>query len=273
MIVRLTGGLGNQIFQYAFGKALAKRTGYGVRFDSFSYLRDKKRKYELDAFCISEIRKIHNLEMLFYNSLYYLKYRELPFFCGEHQNFSFKDFSNCNRNEYYFGDWQNTLYFEDVVDELKRELLLKNVPNDISMLCQQIKDDPSAVMLHARRGDYLNNSRYVVQTIEYYEKAMSFFEQKLENVKFYVFSDDYDWCRGNLDSKRHAIIYIGKEHSAVEDFHLMRKFKNFIISNSTFSWWPAYLSGGLCVAPEKWYSDSGVNERVHQALLANFICL
>ena len=130
-------------------------------------------------------------------------------------------------------------------------------------------------MLHVRRGDYLEISDYVVQDKEYYERAMRFCEERIPSAKFFVFSDDLEWCKDYLNTETHCIEFLSEGYSAVEDFHLMKGFRHYIISNSTFGWWPAYLSikPGIRISPARWFQDIDINNRVQGALLKGFTCI
>ena len=273
MIVRYMGGLGNQLFQYAFGIACEKQYGVKVEFDKFSYTRDKKRKYELEQFQISNKSMVKGVKSWYYNVLFYFNSKAKDLFVFEKKTFDYQKYDIAEQHKYYIGHWQNVKYFDMVRQELKKEFNLISVPSQISHLYKIINENRHSIAVHVRRGDYLSIHEYVVQTMEYYEAAMHMVRKKITNPVFYVFSDDIDWCKHNFDISQNDIFFIDG-NSTVEDFILMRACHGFIISNSTYSWWPAYLSESkVIVAPEKWYIDENENDEVKNALLKSFIII
>lgn len=273
MIVRYMGGLGNQLFQYAFGKACEKEYGIKVKYDTFSYVRDKKRVYELGAFNISLNSKLNVIYQLFVNILFYLKVNAAKIFVYEKKEFGYLKPQVNDYAKYFVGHWQSTKYFESVKQELSEEFVLKNVPPNINDLYKSIVENKQSVAVHVRRGDYVGLQGYVLQSMDYYTEAMNLVKQKIQNPVFYCFSDDIEWCKANFDNVSNNIHFI-EENSTAEDFMLMRACHGFVISNSTYSWWPAYLSDStIKIAPFKWFVDEQTNQDVNMALLIGFTCL
>ena len=135
--------------------------------------------------------------------------------------------------------------------------------------------------VHVRHGDYLspqNRNTYVCLPFNYYQKAISYLEEKIENLTIYVFSDDINWCKQQFQFTKN-VVFIDESisNSAQVDFELMRNCKHFVIANSTFSWWPAWLAANhdkIVIAPKTWFYDERDNQAVRQGLLnKTWVCL
>lgn len=270
MIVRLMGGLGNQMFQYAMGKMLEVQKGETFYVDTFSFYRDKKRKYELNCFRIKE-KKAPLFYLLYYNIFFYFgsekkKSQEIYY---ESEIFQYQDICNAPQ-KYFVGSWQHEAYFENIKSELQEDFIFRNrFSSDVEKMEQMILERES-VLVHVRRGDYLDCDDYEIVGEEYYKKAMQYIEERTMDTKFFVFSDDIEWCRKYFKKKKNIIFVTG--NTGKEDFYLMCKCKHFIIANSTFSWWAAWLSdkNGIKVAPARWFKDEKINKKVADALLKKF---
>lgn len=267
MIVRLMGGLGNQMFQYAMGKCMAEKRKEVLFLDSFSYFRDRKRVCEIDSFQI-KAKKPNFIYVMYYNFLYYFKLTRNKKICREKEDFKYQELNRVTA-QYFIGSWQHEGYLRGIKDELRKEFVFKeNLEKEMQRKGEYISGE--AVAVHIRRGDYLQCAEYAVQDMRYYTAAMDYICQKLRNPKFYVFSDDISWCEEQFDKKENVIFVSG--NTGKEDFFMMRKCKHFIISNSTYSWWAAWLAddGAIKVAPAKWFQDEDVNHKVLSALLTDF---
>lgn len=260
--VLLCGGLGNQLFQYAFGRALALRTGVPLALDAGSlFLRDflYQRQYQLEAFRLSQdvqvILKPH---------------------CGHRIRRSLAEWSNRGRKlqnktflkeetPYRFQDewmqwkpskpltvlgyWQSERYFLDVRGQLLEELTYQP---DLSASARKwktrIQHTQNSVAVHARRVQY-----GAKLPDGYQEHAINEMRNVLPGVSFFLFSDDPVWA-GDL-AKQHTDVehVLLDEENALEDFELMRACNHFIIANSSFSWWAAWLGEGedsVVIVPE-----------------------
>lgn len=131
-----------------------------------------------------------------------------------------------------------------------------------------------SVALHVRRGDYISDELkgyYFQVDMDYYEKAMNYMSNKIENPVFYIFSDDIPYCKQAF-ANYNNVVYIDSQNSAslYEDFEIMRNCKNFIIPNSTFSWWAAYLSDvsneKIVITSKNWYYDKELNKTCIEAM-------
>lgn len=272
IITRLYGGLGNQMFQYAIGKSLSIKNNIPLGLD-IHYLLDRTprknftfRDFDLDLFNIqAEILPKSKIPLRFRyirKGLFFFllnKIREkLPHAKGvEKQNFVFdKEVYEHRGSIYLRGYWQNPNYFQDIRNILVKDFSLKNpLPAHIQSLKEEIKSRVS-LCVHVRRGDYVGNKVHDILPSDYYEKAMERFRNR-EIDHIYVFSDDIGWCRENM-SFNLPTTFVGEEFAgegATGHFELMRACKYFIIPNSTFSWWAAYLADNndkMVVMPDNW---------------------
>ncbi|MCQ2520968.1 MAG: alpha-1,2-fucosyltransferase [Lachnospiraceae bacterium] len=282
MIIRLSGGLGNQMFQYAMGRAVSEAKGEKLYIDTYGFKRDPQREYALGNYPIkAEILK--GIKNLWYIILFYGN-RKLHFakpgkkkagIYIENGFFQYEELVN-NKARFYEGCWQNIRYFERIKCDLAEELDGgKQLGESCRSLHQRILETTS-VAVHVRRGDYLtynNQTIYAMPSQDYYRKAMAYIRTNTKNPVFYFFSDDMEWCKKEFALEDSCVISSDLEKSSQEDLYLMQSCKHHIIANSSFSWWAAYLGKkeeSIQIAPEKWYVEEKVNEMVKEAILNGF---
>lgn len=267
--MKITGGLGNQLFQYALGRAISLRLGCELVLDTSFYPKQALRRYELDKFNIkarlattTELRKAgagshfiaRIVRKLGLTSVLYANYiKELE---------SIKYVSKideCTAGCYLDGYWQNPKYFEAYKKEICEDFIpVEAISNTAKKWLDKVKATES-VSLHVRRGDYVQNAHtnsvHGTCSIEYYRNAIAHIQQQVNSPIFYIFSDDIQWCKDNLDFINN-VNFVDDTCSAIDDLVLMQNCKANIIANSTFSWWGAWLnlSQGLQVAPVNWFS-------------------
>lgn len=276
--IRLMGGLGNQLFQYAFGKQISKKYSMELVLDTSSYLRKGSRPYNLESYAIND-RVLSHCEALYYNSCYYADLKlgvSSRHIIHEKETFQYEDVS-VGSNNYYVGFWQNEKYFENIRKDLLHALIWKgNCDDKAKQLLEEIKCNDS-VAVHIRRGDYLLKGYadiYVAQDILYYERARAYLNSNKNDLKFYIFSDDIEWCKQNFMWDNCYFVDDSITADSVTQFEIMRSCKHFIIANSTYSWWAAWLAenkDAIRVAPRRWYVDEKVNENCKRALLNSFM--
>jgi len=253
IIIEGTGGLGNQLFQYAFGKTLAIKHNTVLKFNIKNFVNE-------DTVTNTLYLKHFNIDLNTTMSTEGLKIVNEP-----HFHFS-QELMDTQDNSYVTGYFQSEKYFESIKDTLKKEFVLRP-PFNSAYEADDIYYNNS-VGIHVRRGDYIK-SRHVSSThgnccpMEYYTTAMEIMKSKLSNPTFFIFSDDIPWCKENI--KGEGIRYI-TGNKCWEDLYLMTLCRNFIIANSTFSWWGSYLSNHLdkiIISPNKWFNnDLNVNDLI-----------
>lgn len=276
ILTRLMGGLGNQMFQYAFGRYLAIKNNTPQKLD-LTLLEDNrgngiKRDYALNIFNINasfatptEIKNFNGvpngtfIERALYKTRRVLGTHNL---IVQNGNAFQAKFLSIKPNTCVVGRWQSYKYFEEVEDVINQDFKFKNtLPGDLESIVRAIKSTES-VSVHIRRTDYISNALYS-QTIgalplEYYIEAVNIISSKTENPSFYIFSDDVEWCKLNLQFIPEPITYVDTSkfaNSTELDLHLMSLCKHHVISNSTFAWWGAWLNKtnrGVVIAPAKW---------------------
>lgn len=272
IIVRINGGLGNQLFQYAAACSLASKNNDILKIDVLGYQpsRNQKQIYrnlDITDFSISaaiatseEVNKIKNRWGFLSKVLRLFRQKILKLYYVDWH----PEILDQAGNIYLDGYFQSEKYFLGRVDQILGEFTLKpDLCNEIEPIVQLIQSKPISVSLHIRRGDYVENPKtmqyHLVCDIEYYERAIAYMQQKYSNLHLFIFSDDPDWVKKNL-SVTHATFISsdkGAENSLKpsQELVLMSKCDHHILSNSSFSWWGAYLNQSTCktvLVPDIW---------------------
>lgn len=269
IVVRLQGGLGNQMFQYAFGRALSMRSGMELYLDPSPLNPKKNRGYQLDAFILSakvaDSRKIQYLitpHFIIRKKLW--KALKIPFkYADTHileKNFPYdKNIASRKTSAYFDGYWQTEKYFGDCKDTIRQDFSFRNEEALRRHVQYEEVLNSNSVSIHIRRGDYVKNPKYrkrlYVCKLEYYKNAMKYLSERFENLTFYIASDDHEWVKNNFEISKHIKLIESK--NALEDLYIMSKCKHNIISNSSFSWWAAWLNSNenkRVLAPDIWFN-------------------
>lgn len=281
IVVKLIGGLGNQLFQYAAGTALANYHKTELFLD-LSYLNADtkgaytKRKFELDKFNIhakiADERILKNFNFNENKTSVKLK-KLLPGLFGkmifnEHQFNFHSNFLKFPANTYLNGYWQSERYFNSFRGKLLDEITLNNPLTKGAVAIDQKIQSTTSVSLHVRRGDFVSlksaNHFHGHLELEYYKLAVEKINLKIKNATFFIFSDDMDWCRANFDfiASKEFIDGEGNNITTHEELILMSHCKHNIIANSSFSWWGAWLNQNadkIVIAPQNWFADKKIN--------------
>ncbi len=252
IVAEMGAGLGNQINIYAAAKKLSIRKRVPLYLDVSWFNTWPKymvpRSFGLDKFNISA--KIAS-EKQISKYLYKTRFRYLNTLFNKFRLFEkkvykeFEDFSNPEEffalpNDAYVRGYYNKSYYDDIRERLIDEFKLKDKYRDkIKELLLEVSNCES-VSIHVRRGDLLKIKGVYILPIEYYKKATDLIFKKLMNPKFYIFSDDIDWCKKNFDWIKDKSFVRG--NIVEQDFELMKNCKHNILANSSLSWWVAYLN-------------------------------
>jgi len=280
IFIRLEGGLGNQMFQFAFGLALSRANNSKLYIDksSFEYKISKvtPRSYQLDAFKIDEFISFSDCIALRTNTIRLVKrfpiLGEIFKLKIELGDFDVSALKKGLEYKYFSGYWQSSLYFSDYADEVF-EFFANHKPFGASAgeLLSIINSKPNSVMMHFRRGDYVSNPLASVNhgsiSLNYYSEAIQIIKKRIDNPFLFIFSDDCDWVEKNFDHGGLDVLYVRNDGARRdwEDLVLMSYCKNQIIANSSFSWWSAWLSDKrfkdidrYVVAPLNWFKSKPI---------------
>jgi len=283
LICAIFGGLGNQVLQYFFAKSLAKKlncklildTSWGeLKFPYSKYLKKNANKFVLDNFTIKSVKLEKNIFKLNYKYISYLRFfhKKIIIFLCKYlftypiKNFFYENtfdeidkeinFKNFYINSYYFGYWQKILTNNNFHKSLKKEFFLIKRQKVIKI---KKKLNSRTIALHIRGGDYLlkKNNHHNVINFKYFFKSIKFYKKKLRNPIFHVFTDDIVYASKILNKIKISFkkVFIYKFGlSDLEEFELLRNYSAYIISNSSFSLIPCFLShkSKTILAPKFW---------------------
>lgn len=259
IVVQLLGGLGNQMFQYACGRALALRTGKKLYLDLRHYAVDSQRFYELDKLNIQATGIIRSMDEMQQIGLS-LGIERLSIWKERHFNFDPAVIALHDNVILAEGYWQSEKYFQDFSENICDELSpsLEQLSSESLRMGIRMRKYP-AVAVHVRRGDYIQKSTsHGILSMDYYRRAISYIGQRVADARFYIFSDDADWCKQQFATLPNSQVVdhtCGK--GSQEDLWLMSQCNHNIIANSTYSWWGAWLNTNpnkIVVTPERWFA-------------------
>ncbi len=296
VITQLSGGLGNQMFQYALGRHLAIKNNSELKLDLSSFASDPLREYSLNVFNTIQMpaakEEINRLKFGFQNPFLLfianninrvtrrLSRRSLiksSTLCEE-TVFSFMNHALNTKGDIYLqGYWQSEKYFLAIRAVLADEFSILTKPNSANADFLKEMQCCESVSIHVRRGDYLSNPKtnsiHQCCSVNYYTEAVSLIKSRIKSPRFFVFSDDPDWAEANLTFGNIRVIRGNEGAKSVEDLRLMSNCRHNIIANSSFSWWAAWLNQNpdkIIISPRKWFKvkqfDS--NDRVPESWIA-----
>ena len=285
IIVKLMGGLGNQMFQYAAGRRLAHRHNTQLKLD-LSFLESggvtTRRVYELDHLNISagiatalEVAEYTGTGTNFLQSLLAAVRRSIGLATAEPHRYVERHFQfdpallDAPDNSYLAGYWQSEKYFADIGDILRHEFAVRAEPDDWNRrMAEEIKATES-FSIHVRRGDYVSDKTtgdyHGICSLRYYQAAVDMVVSQVRSPHFFVFSDDPAWVKENL-TVHYPMTYMdhngpGRGH---EDLRLMSLCRHHIIANSSFSWWGAWLCRNpdkIVIAPDTWFNKGEIDTK------------
>jgi hypothetical protein len=274
--VVVSGGIGNQLFQFGFGLLLSDLHFCQVYFDCASFNKNLihegflLEKFIDNARCSGFSVDIKNINLI-------------DRFCsrlgGSNKSFIL-NMLGCSiideivpyryelqgvvvgKRNIFRGSWQSEKYFGHVsikVKDIIRHTLLDVSPTFVFSVLEDLQSQGS-VALHIRRGDYAQNAAlletYGLMTERYYCNAIERICETVKNPKFFVFSDDPSWVRANMQFPVDICFVSDGSMSSLQELSLMSRCNHFVTANSSFSWWAAYLGhqeGKIVITPEKWF--------------------
>jgi hypothetical protein len=255
--IKIQGGLGNQLFQYAVARSISIRNKTECYIDNISFKWSETRKFKLDEFDLKLIKKrveqnifIENDPSKYDNTIFNLKD---PYLVGYFQN------------EKYFKDYEHIIR-----NDLSMDMLFQLNSSKLKLLDKISTTD--SIAIYFRRGDYVTKYKDIYHECDqfYYKKSMNYFGLRYNNPTFFVFSDDIQWVKDNIKFIN-KVYYVSSPGQYIEeektinnnstdliDFYLATKCKHHIIANSTYAWWAAWLSSDnnkIVIAPNNWFKD------------------
>ncbi|MDX9988227.1 alpha-1,2-fucosyltransferase [Thiothrix unzii] len=260
LISRIKGGLGNQLYCYAAAKRLALKNNAELVIDNVSgFLRDKEyqRQYSLDAFDIkdryaSAWERLEPFERI-RRGVWKIKERKNPFELRSYIEQEINDFDhrllNIKLNHsvtYIDGLWQSQAYFADIEDVLRKELVIKSPIDEKNLSISNLLKQQKTVAIHVRWFQQQSHSTTANVSQCYYKKAIAETEERLDKPFYAVFSDRMDYTKKTIEFPLDRTIFIDhnqNKQGELADFWLMTQCHHFIIANSTFSWWAAWIGG------------------------------
>lgn len=281
VIIKLKGGLGNQMFQFAFGRKLALLNNTSLLLDTLNgYKNDRyRRNFKLDVFNIKAdyISRKYAHKLRFYNYIFRainkvnlnFKFRDLEIIKEVKDTFDPNVLKPLNNNIYCDGYWQTEKYFKDIKEIIISDFTLKHINNKIKPLLEEI-ENCNSVSIHIRDYKSLPNGKldkaasikYADISSKYYNSAIEYIKDKNNKIKLFVFTDNICLSKNILNLDYHTVFVSGNKD--YEDLFLMSKCNNNIIANSSFSWWAAWLNKNrnkVVIAPSKWYDKANIETR------------
>lgn len=269
IVTRIFGGLGNQMFQYAFGLYLSNRSRTELVLDCSALAVDPLRDYMLDRWTIDARLASEDQRQLFPRryggwGLKNLWWARMPLRRVRERPFGFREkYLACGNNVYLDGYWQSEQFFPNLRERLQTLFQPSRPINEESTAIARQMEKVSAASLHVRRGDFVQ-SKVIFEThgtcpLGYYQTCVADLLERNQKLQIFIFSDDHEWCRQNLHFACPTIHVDhngdGKMH---EDLWLMTQCRHHILANSSFSWWGAWLradESGTVYAPERWFRN------------------
>lgn len=272
VIVKLKGGMGNQMFQYAFGRALevsAKNAGKPITllFDTTAYTnplkKDTRRPYMLADL---------NTHAAIASDTIALKARNPYGIISKIIRRVMQELHTGNTvafdptlftppyKKYYEGYWQSEKYFVAMAEQMRQEFTLKNSLGTVATAAyERIATDPNAVSIFYRRTDYVGHKTFDIGEQDYQRRAIACMRELVPDLRLYVMSDDITWVEKNADLPKGSVFVSSKDIPPHEEMRLASACKHNIIPNSTFAWWGAWLNQNaekIVIAPKNWMRDA-----------------
>lgn len=277
IIVKLIGGLGNQMFQYALGRHLSQKNNTKLKMDITGFESYKLHKYSLDTFNIkknvatkSEIGRFKKSKpksgrkWFLYNKLFA---DSSKYFQEKGFNFDL-DVMKLGSDVYLDGYWQSEKYFKEIESAIRADFSFILPQGEKDKKVSELINKCASISIHIRRADYATdantNKTHGTCPINYYDKAIKVVAEKVNNPHFFVFSDDHEWVKQNMKID-YPTVHIDHNNTDTnyQDLRLMASCEHNIIANSTFSWWGAWLNKNpnkIVVAPKKWFANTNKND-------------
>lgn len=272
--VKLMGGLGNQMFQYALGRSLAieHRTKLLLDISHFQNQPEGEtpREYELDCFKLKAKLTPEPVPTEEQPKRFIFKPKHFNIFTEPELSFK-QEVLSLPDQTLLIGYWQSEKYFKKHEKHIRQDFEFKKPLSPAKQkILREIQDCPTAVSFQIRRGDYVTNPNsakfHGLTSMTYYNAAVNDIKKRVKNPVFYVISDDPEWCEANIRLD-FPTVFVDHTSAGWEDMYLMSQCKHNIIANSSFGWWAAWLNsnpGKIIYAPKAWFkeADARLDERL-----------
>lgn len=263
IVTRISGGLGNQMFEYAFGLYLAKKHQTDLFLDCSWFEEDTLREFVLDRFSITAPLAPPSVRKRFirrYGGRGWPGYLHgcPPMHRLKERVYGFREeHLDAPDDTFLDGYWQTEKCFPGMIDELRDEFQLTIPISDESLAVARQMAHPQSASLHVRRTDYLGVWYTTACSNVYYQRSVDYLLSRHQGIRLFVFSDDPEWCRKELRFPCPTTLVTHNDSSTGhEDLWLMSQCRHHVVANSTFSWWGARLGdpSGETLAPDPWFS-------------------
>ncbi|MEL6863365.1 MAG: alpha-1,2-fucosyltransferase [Bacteroidota bacterium] len=277
IFIRLKGGLGNQMFQYAFGLKMAQQHHTQLSIDLSSLLDRSRGDFVYRDYDLSIFEVVHQFTVspALLRFLYKSKSSGVTKLVRQQINKGRQHIKEAHfhyqpsliegpDNTIYEGWFQSYRYLEGVEDRLREEFRFKMPTLPISQSLYEKMQASQSVCLNVRRTDFLKVDNLNTTNLDYFLRGARHMANLLDNPVFFIFSDDIDWCREHirLDHPMHIVDHSHKGHKFGNYLQLMSNCKHYIIPNSSFAWWAIWLNSYIdkkVIAPKKWFNDSNID--------------
>jgi hypothetical protein len=282
IIVRMVGGVGNQLFCYAYAKSLQQK-GYDVKIDVSTFKFNKIDSYEFDKYDIDiPISTQEENKKLFNNSFISKVLRRFGIDISKkvrEKSLLFDEkLLRIDDGSYVDGYFQNEKYFKNVRNILLQQISInQSISSFTKDMEKQISCLDNSCSIHVRRGDMANEINMKIHgvcALEYYQNAIKYLKNKLGELNYFIFSDDIEWCKNNLKIDNAVFVNSEEKRIAHEDIYLMSICNHNIIANSSFSWWGAWLNindDKIVIAPKDWFSDRELKKQAAEIVPEDWI--
>jgi hypothetical protein len=268
--VVMLGRLGNNLFQYALGRALSEKHGVPLQLDA-SWFNGRTWPYvsplgKLPGFASQKAKlarpfSFGSRALKKINGKHHWEYLGVPIIREKESDQSFDAaLLQAPPDCVVFGYFQSPLYFQGIEHLIRSELSTEGLGLEFrhGNLAAQLRESNS-VAVHVRRTDYVNNRNLYLPDAGYYKRAMDRMRDAVPSARFFVFSDDPHWCMGEFVSPDTTVLTHSDPYQPLTDLHLMSLAANHIIANSSYSWWAAWLGkkeGQKVLMPNLWFKET-----------------
>lgn len=293
--IQISGGLGNQMFQYACGRVLAFKHQSSLILDlsplkkNVESSRTTSRSFELvNVFEINineaKVEDLKRSKPILYKIANVLAFKlgfkgiQMSKYFIENK-FSYNSkIRKVGKDCFLSGYWQSPKYFDSIESLIRNDFTFQKKLDDKNLEIESLIKNTNSVSLHIRRTDFQNmihNNTHGFCSLDYYDKAVKFISVKLMDPHFFVFSDDINWAKENLKLPYQLTFVSGNNgDKSYIDMQLMSVCKHNIIANSSFSWWGAWLNSNaskIVIAPKNWFFNEILNAQTNDLIPEEWI--